>query len=250
MDTNLSTQDMLRRKSVRKYRSEWNEEYQWRVMQAAYAATPLVEGIKLRFLEIPCENMSGRTDAPSYTAIYSEEKEGWQENAGYMLYQWMLILSKNGIGSVPLSGMKPKVDPAKAAGLSLVIMMSAGLPGEELYCDPLEEKKRKTMGEICSNAEERSLIEYARIAPSSGNAQPWYFTGDDTRIDIFAQLAGDQFNTSNTELKLLDVGIACCALNIAAQEAGYDGEFLVDVLGSKKPVPKGYEYDRTLFLVK
>lgn len=248
MNTKISTQDLLKRKSVRRYTEDWSQGRTEEVLQMAAGMEPLFENISWRFFSIESDNVlgQGKADAPCYLVLYSSAEEGWQENAGFLLHQLELILSKNGIGSVMLSGSKPIETPKGAEGMEMALIISLGMPGEELYSQPLQPKKRKAIEEICSNEAEKALVEYARIASSSGNGQPWYFGGEAKRIDIYTEMAGDAFNTRNTGLKLMDTGIACYALYVAAKE---EGRYLgFETIADHAPEPKGYIYNRSLRL--
>lgn len=105
-------------------------------------------------------------------SIYSEEKEGYGINAGFMLQHIELYLHTLGIGCCWIGMSKSN---HKQDGLSYLICLSIGYSKKELKRD-VSGFKRKDWNEFSDRIDSR--LEGARLAPSSRNSQPWYFTHD------------------------------------------------------------------------
>ncbi|WP_371723380.1 nitroreductase family protein [Isachenkonia alkalipeptolytica] len=82
-------------------------------------------------------------NAPHYIAIYSEEKEGYLLNAGYILQQLDLYLSKEGIGTLWLGLGKPQESLKAKNGLLYVITLAVGKAKKKLQRKSSAECKRK-----------------------------------------------------------------------------------------------------------
>ena len=135
MDEEKLYEMIFMRKSIRKYESTPLDQGTMEMVHSQIASLkPLVAGIKTEIRMLRNEEVKGmfKADAPHYLAIYSEEKEGFAANAGFMLQQLDLFFSANGIGCCWLGGSKPtkKVEPF--AGLEFVIILAFGKASETL----------------------------------------------------------------------------------------------------------------------
>ncbi|MEN6292257.1 MAG: nitroreductase family protein [Methanobacterium sp.] len=98
--------------------------------------------------------------------------------------------------------------------------------------------------EITDIAGADELLEVARIAPSATNSQPWFFTGDKNLIHAYSVEPG--FIKRFTKKYIpIDVGIAICHLQIAAEHFGKKAEIIFDKT-AKMNTPKGHEYVASL----
>ena len=144
---------------------------------------------------------------PQLIAIYSEKKEGYLENIGFLFQQMDLYLQTLGLGVcwLGMGRMNPKTT-TEVAGMKFVIMLAFGYPkGDQLRHD-LKGFKRKPMEQIADKSDPR--LEPARLAPSAVNSQPWYFVHEGDAIHIYCSVRGSR----------LDAGIALAHLYVANKE--------------------------------
>ena len=144
---------------------------------------------------------------PQLIAVYSEEKEGYLENIGFLFQQMDLYLQTLGLGVcwLGMGKMNPKTT-TEVAGMKFVIMLAFGHPkGDQLRYD-LKSFKRKPMEKITDTSD--PSLEAARLAPSAVNSQPWYFTHGGDRIHVYCSKKGSR----------LDAGIALAHLYVANEE--------------------------------
>jgi len=149
---------------------------------------------------------------PQLITIYSEEKEGYLENVGFLFQQMDLYLQSLGLGVcwLGMGRMNPKIAPT-VAGMKFVIMLAFGHPkGDQLRHDA-KEFKRKTLEQIADQADPR--LESARLAPSSVNSQPWYFTHDGDTVHVYCTRKG-----MTGDMNRIDMGIALAHLYVANSE--------------------------------
>lgn len=232
---------VFRRRSVRKYAGPLEQEMLDKVRAFAASLRPLSPGIRTEVRLLGSEDVKGpfKVDAPHFLAIYSEDREGGPENAGFMLQQADLFLSAHGIGSCWQGGPKPAKDMRDHDGLEFVIAMAFGRPGEEVHRKSVAEFKRKPLSEITDLAGMDALLEPVRLAPSGMNRQPWYLTGGDGAVNVLSartMLAG--------RMSRIDGGIALCHLWLSASRAG-KAEISVDPPSGEK-LRRGYEYIATV----
>ena len=127
-------------------------------------------------------------DAPYYLAIYSDQEEGCERNAGYLMEQMVLYMTAKGLGTCYLGSVQPA--QKVRGGKRCLMMVAFGYPEGKLYREsPLA--KRLPLNELCIFKEEageqmKTILRAARLAPSAMNTQPWRFIVYSDRIYVFA----------------------------------------------------------------
>ena len=139
---------------------------------------PLNEDIKYRYEFLKQNEVSSKMHfkAPYYLAIYSEIKENYMVNAGFIFQQLCLYLQSQGIGSCWLGLGSPKKKDSE-----FVILISFGKSDDMTRI--LDEFKRNNLSKISDEVDE-SLIP-AQLAPSAMNSQPWYFKHTVDGFDVY-----------------------------------------------------------------
>lgn len=235
---------IFKRKSIRKYTGEPLEASRLESLQDLInGLTPLYGSIKTEIVILSPKEIKTMLPikAPHYVVVYSEAKEGYLPNAGFMLQQVDLFLSANGIGACWLGMGSPQKEAASRNGLEYVITLAFGNAGEPVHRDSISEFKRKALSEISSVKGAEELLEAARLAPSASNSQPWYFTGSSDRIIVCRKLPNILKAALYGKFNNIDMGIALCHLWTAARHTGRSIEFIRE----NAAVPKGYEYITT-----
>ncbi|WP_058302683.1 nitroreductase family protein [Gorillibacterium timonense] len=156
---------------------------------------------------------------------------------GYYGEQFVLKANARGLGTCWVAGTFDKGMAKKIAGVEegekLVCVVPLGIVPDSFS---LREKvvkgfstarRRKPLEQLLRNPEElaaapdwmRSALEAARIAPSAVNLQPWRFTLAPTEQALTVQAEG------RAEKEPVDLGIAMAHVEIAALQAGVQGEW-------------------------
>lgn len=169
--------------------------------------------------------------APHYVAIYSEEKSNYLTNAGFMLEQLDLFIQSQGLGCCWVG--LAKAAKLESNGLKFVIMLAFGKPDCEDALRPVEAFKRKPMNEICDFFDEK--LEPARLAPSSMNSQPWYFTHEDDFYHVFCKTPNILESIALKNFNKIDIGCALCNIYVNNSET-----FETFKATAAKPVNKYY----------
>jgi hypothetical protein len=162
-----------------------------------------------------------------------------------MLQQMDLYFSANGLGSCWLGIPQPTKEVTEASNLEFMILMSFGNPKEPLYRANTSEFSRKTLSDITNIKGADELLEPVRLAPSAVNLQNWYFTGDKQAIYAYSAKAGFLRNIVGGSYYPVDMGIALCHLQLAAEHSGGKTKFVFDSSRDKNP-PKKFDYVATL----
>ena len=155
-------------------------------------AKELNPNIKWSYEILPTENISTmmRWKAPHYIAIFSEEKENYYQNVGFIFQQMDLFLQSKGIGSCWIGMGNPEID----------------------------QFRRKSLDEITDNSDEKLVP--AQFAPSASNTQPWYFThNEDGSYDLYRVKLGRLRNRFYKKWNKIDTGIALAHLYVANKDS-------------------------------
>lgn len=172
--------------------------------------------------------------APYYLCLYSEIKEGYLENAGFILQQMTLYLSSKGIGSCWMGIAKPPKEFMQLKDdKQFVIMLAFGLPAEPIHRDNVAQFKRKPLDKITDISDAVALLEPVRLAPSGINKQPWFFTGDKKEI-IVTRVNNRLLNaTIYNKTNLVDMGIALYHLFLSANHLGMSVSFNFEAFSTR-----------------
>jgi nitroreductase len=242
-NTNLY-EAIFKRKSIREYDlTPLDGRMLAEIMAHTSALKPLYEGIKIEIKLLSQKDVKGllKAKAPHYLAVFSETKDGYLTNAGFMLQQMDLFFSANGIGSCWQGMPQPTEEILNSSKLEYVILLAFGKPKEKLHRENVSEFKRKALGEITDIKGADDLLEPARLAPSAMNRQQWFFTGNASTVHAY--LAKSSFLTAFIfdKMSKISIGIAICHVWIAAKHFGKEVEFIDDKEAQNNP-PKGHEY--------
>lgn len=215
------------RKSCRKY---LDDEIDMSLIHDFMAhVKPLVEDIDYHYEIFTKDEVNIRTrwSAPYYLALYSEKKENYKVNIGFIFQQLSLFMQSEGIGNcwVGLGSLK-KSNP------EFVILMSFGKSND--MTRDISKFKRKSLDEIADFEDDRLIP--AQLAPSAMNSQPWYFRHASDGFDVFQK---KQNILKRQVLKMwnpIDVGISLAHLYVSNQDTfEFDKKTSVDDI-------KGYTY--------
>ena len=229
---------IYKRKSIRKFEPTLLDESTIKMITNRFdKIKPLKKEIKTELMILPANTVKGlfAPKAPHYLAFFSEEKEGYLTNTGYILQQLDLYLSANGLGSCWLGVAKPIKDFTNDSKLKFIISLAFGRPAEQLHRKGVEEFERLSLDQIRDAIGMDDLLEPARLAPSANNSQKWFFSGGEGNLNVYVSNSLIQNKWS-----LIDAGIAICHICIAAQHLGKQFEFIKDLEVEKNRLGKKY----------
>ena len=171
-------------------------------------------------------SLKTRWSAPYYLALYSEKKENFGVNLGFVFQQASLFMQSLDIGScwVGLGSVKEK-NP------EFVILMAFG-KSNDMERD-IAQFKRKSLSQISDFEDEK--LKPAQLAPSAVNSQPWYFKHTDEGYDVFKVKHNLVKRKILGKWNDIDVGIALAHMYVSNEDT-FQFEF------KNKEDVKGYEY--------
>ena len=200
------------RKSCRKYRDDEISQDEFdKISDFVDKAAVLDESIDFEYeiLRKDDVNLKTRWSAPYYLSIYSQNRNNYKENVGFVFQQVSLYMQSLGIGNcwVGMGQPNEKRD-------DFVILISFGRSDD--ISRNLDQFKRKDISKFSDFEDDR--LKPAYYAPSAGNSQPWYFKHSDDGFDVYQ----DNFNPIKRKLfgkmNPIDLGIGLSHLYIANPE--------------------------------
>jgi nitroreductase len=237
------------RKSVRKYDLDpVDEDTLKAIAEHLQTLEPLHKDIKVEFKILSPDVVKRRVmrEAPYYIAAFSEVKEGYLSNVGFMLQQMDLFLSANGVGSC-WEGIPTLTKEGFASSrLKFIILLAFGKPQETLYRTQTSQFKRKSLREISDVKGADDLLETARLAPSARNAQEWFFTGDEHLVHAYYRRPSFISGLLVKKYPPMDAGISLYHLKLAAEHFGKETEIVFD--DPEDNALKEYDYVASLRL--
>ena len=195
---------------------------------------------------VPAEKVNFKRDAEYCILIYSEKKENYLMNAGYIGEQLDLYLVKHHIGSLWFGIGKP--DEPVYNGLDYVIMIAIHKVNDDSkYRKDMFKAKRKPLEEIWSG-DDPGIANVSRFAPSACNSQPWVVKNENGLLTVYRYKKpgkrGIMPAAAVSYYNRIDIGIFLCILEICMEkeQIHFRRELFADD-GSDREFTKSAEYD-------
>lgn len=177
----------------------------------------------------------GKVLAPHYLVVTSQTKDGYMENAGFVLEGVVLRLTCMGIATCWLGGHVN--DDALRSTFEIqkeqasVVLVAFGHPQDKdslFRKDPDDAKRKKASEFVTGDMDDvwKKIMDTVRIAPSAANSQPWRFIVDKEAVHVYcAKPANFLLKHLLERINKLDVGIALKHIEIAAKQFTKNVEF-------------------------
>ena len=187
--------------------------------------TPLINDIKVK-IRIVKENETNCKRGAEYCVLfYSETKQNYLQNIGYIGEQLDLYLVSQGIGTL-WYGIG-RVEELLYDGLSFVTMIAVCKVPSDSFRKDMYKSKRKSIEEIYDGNKYLDVINIARFAPSSCNTQPWYIKEvNDKTLEIYRYKKegkrGIMPNDKVVYQNLIDIGIFIYFMSLILENKKYE----------------------------
>lgn len=144
---------------------------------------PLIEDIKTEIRIVPAEETTCKRGEEYCILLYSEKKDNYLQNVGYIGEQLDLYLSSLDIGALWFG--IGKTEEKTCNGLDFVIMIAiAKMPADKFRKDMFK-SKRKAIEEIWSGNQLGDIANIVRFAPSACNTQPWKVVAEENKLTVY-----------------------------------------------------------------
>ncbi len=182
----------------------------------------LYPDIKTAVRIVPASKVNFKRDAELCILIYSEEKENYLMNVGYIGEQLDLYLVQHDIGTLWFGIGKPDLPDYNA--MKFVIMIAIHKVNEQsFYRKDMFKAKRKPLNEVWSG-DDLGVADIARFAPSACNSQPWYVENNAGKLTVHRYKKpgkrGIMPAAAVSYYNRIDIGIFLCILEICMNKKG------------------------------
>lgn len=153
-------------------------------IEAFYQSAQLLDAdIKTAMRIVPSKETTCKRGQEYCILLYSEKKNGYLPNIGYIGQQLDLYLASQDIGALWF-GIGKTSEP-QYEGLDFVIMIAiAKMPSEKFRKDMFK-SKRKPLEEIWCGEDYQEIGNIARFAPSACNTQPWKVEVSEEKLRVY-----------------------------------------------------------------
>lgn len=223
MDVNLYGM-IFKRKSFHLFRNTGNDRITQGELDAIIKAydgfVSLYPDIRTAIRILPADKVNFKRDAEYCLLIYSEKKDNYLMNAGFIGEQLDLWLTAHDIGSLWFGIGKP--DEPEFEGLDYVIMIAIRKVTDlSKYRKDMYKAKRKPLSETWSG-DVPEFADVARFAPSACNSQPWYVENKNGVLTVYRHKkpgrVGIMPASAAAYYNRIDIGIYLCILELCMEK--------------------------------
>ena len=217
-------QMIFKRKSFHIFKSTLiiSEEELAQIETAFLECKPLIPEIKVGMKIVPAAATTCKRGQEYCILLYSEKKEGYLPNIGYLGQQLDLILASMNIGALWFG--IGKTDIRSDGELNFVIMIAIAKMEETKFRKNMFKSKRKPIEEIWFGEYYLEAANIARFAPSACNTQPWIVESNAQELRVFRYkkpgkrgiMPADKVSFYNR----IDIGIFLLILEVCLKHGG------------------------------
>ena len=219
MNNNLY--DMIfKRKSFHLFRNIGNEhiteEEQKDIENEFNNFKPLVEDIKVK-MKIVKDSTTCKRGQEYCILLYSEKKDNYLQNIGYIGEQLDLYLVSKNIGTLWFG--IGKVEEKQLDGLDFVIMIAiAKIDDETKFRKDMYKSKRKDLSEIWNGDYYLDIANIVRFTPSACNTQPWFVESSEKELKVYRYRKQGKRGIMPVDMvkhyNQIDIGIFLCFVEL------------------------------------
>lgn len=155
--------------------------------------------------------------------LYSEKKDNYLQNIGYIGEQLDLYLVSKNIGTLWFGIGKP--DEKNIDGLDYVIMICiAKVDSSDKFRKDMYKSKRKDVEEIWYGDKYLDIANIVRFAPSACNTQPWYVYEEENCLKVYRYRKDGKRGIMPKDKVIyynkIDIGIFLCFMELCLENKG------------------------------
>lgn len=240
---------IYKRKSFHLFRNIGNErissEERNEIEEAYQYFSALCPDIKTAVRIVPAAETTCKRGAEYCILLYSEKKERYLQNIGYIGEQLDLYLTQKNIGTLWFG--IGKTEEPQYENLDFIIMLAiAKVADETKFRKDMFKSKRKSIEEIWVGEHINGITDIVRFAPSACNTQPWIVEHAENKLYVYrCRKLGKRGIMPAKRVSFynqIDMGIFLCFLDLCLlhEKISYKVELRYDA---------GLDGEKTLFAV-
>ena len=233
---NKNYYDMIfKRKSFHLFRNIGNEHLtkdELKAIEIEFSKLkPLIDDIKVKIKIVKKESILRGQEY--FILFYSEKKDNYLQNIGYLGEQLDLYLVSKKIGTLWFGIGKP--DEKELDGLDFVIMIAiAKVDSPDKFRQDMYKSKRKELSEIWTGDNYLDIANIVRFTPSACNTQPWKVEANEKEIKVYRYRKEGKRGIMPKDRVIyynqIDIGIFLCFLELCLEhnKINYKRELFVE----------------------
>ena len=211
---------IFKRKSFHLFRNIGNEkitEKELKDIENEFNSfVPLVKDIKVK-MKIVKDSTNCKRGQEYTILLYSEKKDNYLQNIGYIGEQLDLYLVSKNIGTLWFGIGKPK--EKQIDGLDFVTMIAiAKVDSETKFRKDMYKSKRKELVQIWNGDYYLDIANIVRFAPSACNTQPWIVDSSKNELKVYRYRKEGKRGIMPIDMvkyyNQIDIGIFLCFLEL------------------------------------
>lgn len=241
---------IFRRKSFHIFRNVGDEKITQEEINEIYSVyktlVPLYPHIKTEIKIVSSDKTTCKRGQEYCILLYSEERDGFLQNIGYLGQQLDLYLVSKNIGTLWFG--IGKTEEKSESNLPYVIMFAIKkVSDSKKFRKDMFKSKRKSVEEIWKGEHIEGVTDIVRFTPSACNSQPWIVEREDNMLKVYRYrkegkrgiMPADKVSFYNR----IDIGIFMSFLDICLEHKGiYFERALHEDLGGEEEMTLNAEY--------
>lgn len=183
---------------------------------------PLVDSIQTEMKLVLEHKTTSKRGGEYCVLLYSEKKDHYLQNIGYLGEQLDLSFASMDIG-VLWYGIGKTEEVVE--GMEFVIMLVIAKMAKDTFRNDMWKSKRKSVDEIWRGEAFKEIGNIVRFAPSACNTQPWMVEANSHELIVYRNQKdgkrGIMPKQKVTYYNQIDIGIFLCFLEICLKKEGY-----------------------------
>lgn len=193
---------------------------------------PLCPNIKTTIRVVPANETTCKRGQQFCILLYSEKKDNYLQNIGYLGEQLDLYLVSQNIGTLWFG--IGKTDEPSYESLDFVIMIAMSkIDNEKKFRKDMFKSKRKPVDEIWLGKPITGVADIVRFAPSACNTQPWIVEHTDATLNVYRyKKQGKRGIMPANKVSFynqIDIGIFLCFLDLCLQHKAIQYDMLLHI---------------------
>ena len=221
---------IFKRKSFHLFRNIGNEhitEEELKDIEEQFTRfKPLVDDIKVK-IKIVKDSTTCKRGQEYCILLYSEKKDNYLQNIGYLGEQLDLYLVSKNIGTLWFG--IGKVEEKQLDGLDFVIMIAiAKVDSADKFRKDMYKSKRKELDEIWNGDNYLDIANIVRFTPSACNTQPWMVEAAEKELKVYRYRKAGKRGIMPVNMVIyynqIDIGIFLCFMELCLEHNNIEYE--------------------------
>lgn len=193
------------------------------IHKAYHEFTPLYPDIRTEIRIVHAGETTCKRAEEYCILLYSQKKEGYLQNIGYLGEQLDLYLVSRNIGTLWFGIGRTEAEPDEDMEFAIMIAIHK-IEDETMFRKNMFKSKRKPESEIWDGDPVEGVTNIVRFAPSACNTQPWFVHNEDDVLSVYRYRKPGKRGIMPADRVVyynqIDLGIFLCFMDLCLEHEG------------------------------